>query len=201
MTSTTNAADVAIAWARAQIGKPYRLGAAGPDAFDCSGLIQQAYKAAGVQLPRTTYQMLTVGKTVTKDQLAPGDLVFPTAGHVQLYTGSGNIVEAPKAGDTVVERGMWGFMTARRVTDTPGSAIPVLNPVIDLTNKVVSSALNGAGDLLGVGDLATSVGQIAIRVVVVVAGLGLVVLGLARAVSPAVAAAAQPITQTLGAAA
>ena len=109
-------AAAAIAWARAQIGKPYKWGATGPDAFDCSGLVQQAYAHAGVNLPRTTYQMLLVGTRVARANLQPGDLVFPDPGHVQIYTGNGNVIESPHTGLDVREVKMWGFMTARRVT-------------------------------------------------------------------------------------
>jgi cell wall-associated NlpC family hydrolase len=109
------AGAAAIAWARAQIGKPYRWGATGPDAYDCSGLVQQAYAHAGINLPRTTAQMIFVGKRVSKADLVPGDLVFPDPGHVQIYTGGGNVIESPHTGLKVREVKMWGFMTARRV--------------------------------------------------------------------------------------
>lgn len=114
-------AAAVLAWARAQIGKPYKLGATGPDAFDCSGLVQQAYlNGAGIKLPRTTQFMIGVGQKVTRDQLAIGDLVFPDAGHVQLYSGGGNVVEAPRPGKMVREVQMWGFLTARRVITPSG---------------------------------------------------------------------------------
>jgi cell wall-associated NlpC family hydrolase len=117
--SGTGGADGVLAWARQQIGKPYRWGATGPDAFDCSGLVQQAYvNGAGVKLPRTTQFMIGVGQKVAKSDLQLGDLVFPDAGHVQLYSGPGTIIEAPAAGEQVREVKMWGFMTARRVLGT-----------------------------------------------------------------------------------
>jgi cell wall-associated NlpC family hydrolase len=108
-------AAVAIAFARAQIGKPYVFGATGPNSYDCSGLIQAAYKAAGVGLPRTTYQQILIGKNISQSDLIPGDLIFPDAGHVQLYSGNGNIIEAPESGQNVKERKIWGFWRARRV--------------------------------------------------------------------------------------
>lgn len=110
-------AATAIAFARAQIGKPYVWGATGPNAYDCSGLVQAAWKAAGYNLTRTTYTMLVQPglSKVSKDELIPGDLVFPDAGHVQIYTGNGMVVEAPRTGLNVREVAMWGFMTARRI--------------------------------------------------------------------------------------
>jgi cell wall-associated NlpC family hydrolase len=114
-TSTGGAAATAVAYARAQIGKPYQWGATGPNSFDCSGLIQAAYKAAGISLTRTTYTQILQGSPVAKADLALGDLVFPDPSHVQIYSGNGNIVEAPHTGSNVREVAMWGFMAARRI--------------------------------------------------------------------------------------
>lgn len=111
-------ADAAVAFARAQIGKPYGWGATGPNAYDCSGLVQAAWKAGGVSLPRTTAQMIFSGRAVAKADLIPGDLVFPDAGHVQIYSNNGNVIEAPHTGTVIRECKMWGFMAARRVGDS-----------------------------------------------------------------------------------
>ena len=115
-------ADEAIAYAESKIGDPYVWGATGPNSFDCSGLVQQAYAAAGVALGRTTYQQVLEGSPVTQGDLEPGDLVFPDAGHVQLYVGNGEVIEAPYTGADVREVPMWGFWEARRVA-TPGTAV------------------------------------------------------------------------------
>lgn len=111
----SGAAAGALAFARAQIGKPYKWGATGPDSFDCSGLTSSAYKSVGISIGRTTTQQVLAGKAVAKADLRPGDLVFPHPGHVQMYSGNGNIVEAPHTGEDVMERAMWGFWTARRI--------------------------------------------------------------------------------------
>lgn len=108
------AGATAVAFARAQIGKPYRWGATGPASFDCSGLALKAWEAAGVKLPRTSYQMLTIGSAVRKEALQLGDLVWPDLGHVQVYSGGGMVVEAPHTGAVVREVAMYGFFTARR---------------------------------------------------------------------------------------
>ncbi|MFF3427356.1 NlpC/P60 family protein [Streptomyces sp. NPDC002602] len=93
----------AIAFAHGAIGKPYVWGATGPGSFDCSGLTQAAWRAAGVSLPRTTYTQINAGRRVSRDQLAPGDLVFFYSGvtHVGLYIGNGQMIHAPRPGSTV----------------------------------------------------------------------------------------------------
>ncbi|MFD4174082.1 MULTISPECIES: C40 family peptidase [Streptomyces] len=93
----------AIAFAHGAIGKPYVWGATGPDAFDCSGLTQAAWKAAGVSLPRTTYTQINAGTRIPRSRLAPGDLVFFYSGisHVGLYIGGGQMIHAPRPGAPV----------------------------------------------------------------------------------------------------
>jgi cell wall-associated NlpC family hydrolase len=110
------AAQSAIRFALAQVGKPYKWGATGPNAYDCSGLVCAAFKSGGVTLPRTTYLQASVGKRVSKADLMPGDLVFPDPGHVQIYLGNGRVVESPHTGAFVRVVNMWGFWTARRIT-------------------------------------------------------------------------------------
>ncbi|WP_340558723.1 C40 family peptidase [Streptomyces sp. GSL17-111] len=93
----------ALAFARNAIGTPYGWGATGPDAYDCSGLTQAAWRAAGVSLPRTTYTQVDAGRRVSRAELAPGDLVFFYQGlsHVGLYIGGGQMIHAPRTGSTV----------------------------------------------------------------------------------------------------
>ncbi|WP_328300378.1 NlpC/P60 family protein [Streptomyces sp. NBC_00435] len=93
----------AVAFAYGAIGKPYVWGATGPGSFDCSGLTQAAWRAAGVSLPRTTYTQINAGRRVSRDQLAPGDLVFFYSGvsHVGMYIGNGQMIHAPRPGSTV----------------------------------------------------------------------------------------------------
>lgn len=97
-TGGSHAGNAAVAYARKQLGKPYKWGAEGPDAFDCSGLTMRAWGAAGVSIPRTTTFQHTIGKNVKGGPYAPGDLIFPTPGHVQLYAGGGQVIEAPRTG-------------------------------------------------------------------------------------------------------
>ncbi|MEU7579571.1 NlpC/P60 family protein [Streptomyces sp. NPDC041068] len=87
----------AVSYAYKAIGSPYVWGATGPNAFDCSGLTQAAYRSAGVSLPRTTYAQIGAGERVSRSELRPGDLVFFYSGisHVGLYVGNGQMIHAP----------------------------------------------------------------------------------------------------------
>ena len=98
MQASSKAASI-VALAKEQVGKPYVWAAAGPDKFDCSGLVQYVYQhAAGINLPRTTYDQVKVGQTVPLNQLQAGDLVFwgsETAPyHVAIYIGNNQYVNA-----------------------------------------------------------------------------------------------------------
>ncbi|POX54613.1 NlpC/P60 family protein [Streptomyces sp. Ru72] len=99
----------ALAFARAQIGKPYVWGATGPGSYDCSGLTQAAWKAAGVSLPRTTYDQVNAGTTVPLTDAQPGDLIFfyDDISHVGLYIGNGMMIHAPKPGAYVREESVY----------------------------------------------------------------------------------------------
>lgn len=117
----------AIAWARAQIGKPYAWGATGPGSFDCSGLVMMAWRHVGVTLPRTSQQQWAEGHQVAHPR--PGDLVFfagapepgapPGPGHVGLVTGRHKMIEAYSPGFPV-RRAPFGVPWA-----APGDTDPV----------------------------------------------------------------------------
>ena len=115
----TSAAQKAVDTAMAQRGKPYKWGAAGPNAFDCSGLTQFAYKAAGIELPHSSKMQATKGRAVSKADLKPGDLVFSYSpiSHVSMYIGNGQMVYAPTAGQVVKVGSVnsMPFTSARRV--------------------------------------------------------------------------------------
>ncbi|GAA2510853.1 C40 family peptidase [Streptomyces longisporus] len=102
-------AEKALAFARAQIGKPYVWGATGPESYDCSGLTQAAWKAAGVSLPRTTYDQVNAGTTVSLTDAQPGDLIFfyDDISHVGVYIGNGMMIHAPKPGAYVREESIY----------------------------------------------------------------------------------------------
>jgi peptidoglycan DL-endopeptidase CwlO len=96
-------ATKAVAFAEAQIGKPYEYGAAGPASFDCSGLTMKAWSAAGIALSHYTGAQWREGQHVSRAQLQPGDLVFfgTDVHHVGIYIGSGKMIEAPHTGAKV----------------------------------------------------------------------------------------------------
>ena len=114
----TRAARIAVSYAEHQLGKPYVYGATGPGAYDCSGLVMEAWAAAGVAIPRTSEQQWASLPHVGRPQ--PGDLVFYTGssidsppGHVTMYVGGGRMAEAYGTGVpiriTAVRAGAWGY--------------------------------------------------------------------------------------------
>lgn len=111
---TTAQAVLAVAFARDQLGDPYVWGATGPNAWDCSGLTQAAWRAAGITLPRTSREQYRAGRHIPVDQAQPGDLLFwstdgSPAGvhHVALALGDGRVLHAPETGKTVEIRPRW----------------------------------------------------------------------------------------------
>ena len=102
----TGPGPAALRVAETRIGSPYRYGGAGPDVFDCSGLVSYAYSSVGIRLPRTAAQQYSAVKPVPRDDLEPGDLVFfrvdgKAVGHVGIYAGDGRFVDAPQTGGRV----------------------------------------------------------------------------------------------------
>ena len=96
---TSSQADKAVAFAYAQLGKPYQWGATGPSSFDCSGLAQAAWAAAGVAIPRDTYEQWAALPHISSSALQPGDLLYyDGVGHVAIYVGDGYIIDAPQTG-------------------------------------------------------------------------------------------------------
>jgi cell wall-associated NlpC family hydrolase len=94
---------IALAFAKRQLGDSYGYGGTGPNRWDCSGLTQGAYKAAGVKLPHSAKGQFKYGRKVTKSQLKPGDLVFfySPIRHVSLYAGGGKVIHASRPGKPV----------------------------------------------------------------------------------------------------
>jgi cell wall-associated NlpC family hydrolase len=107
--AASSAAVAAIAFALRQVGKPYLWGAAGPNAYDCSGLVFAAYATAGVRIARTTFGWRQDGPQVPLSQIQPGDLLFSAGsdgtpanpGHVVMYLGGGQVIQAPRTGEDV----------------------------------------------------------------------------------------------------
>ena len=106
-----------ITLAKKQLGKKYVWAKSGPSSFDCSGFTSYVFRnAAGVSLPRTTYEQINVGTPVAYSDLQPGDLVFPHTGHVGIYVGNGQMIHAPSTGDVIKVSSVYKFYTARRVS-------------------------------------------------------------------------------------
>jgi len=93
----------ALRWALTRIGDPYVWGGAGPNDFDCSGLVMWAYAQVGIHLDHYTGDQWNEGEHISRSQLQPGDLVFffPDISHVGLYVGNGLMVDAPTFGQPV----------------------------------------------------------------------------------------------------
>ena len=92
-------AEQAVAFAYAQLGKPYQWGATGPGSYDCSGLAQAAWAAAGVTIPRDTYEQWAALPHIASSAIQPGDLLYYDGiGHVAVYVGDGYIIDAPQTG-------------------------------------------------------------------------------------------------------
>lgn len=115
-TTVSATGNAIVDYAYQFLGCPYVYGASGPSTFDCSGFVQYVFKnAAGVSLPRTTFDQINVGVPVSYNDLQPGDLVFPHTGHVGIYVGGGQMIHAPSTGDVVKVSSVYKFYTARRV--------------------------------------------------------------------------------------
>ena len=116
----SGSARAAVNTALAQVGKPYVWGASGPNSFDCSGLMQYAWAAAGVALPHSSSAQSGMGTPVSRSQLQPGDLVFfySPVSHVGMYIGNGQMVHAATSGtpvQVVSLDSMPDYNSARRV--------------------------------------------------------------------------------------
>jgi len=100
----SSAARQAVAYAKAQLGKPYVWSTEGPNSFDCSGLTMMAWRSAGVSIPRVSRDQYTIGRHISSQaDLEPGDLVFfgSPIHHVAMYVGNGMMIEAPYTGQVV----------------------------------------------------------------------------------------------------
>jgi cell wall-associated NlpC family hydrolase len=107
--ASTGSVATAVTFTEAQVGKPYCWGGQGPGCFDCSGLVFAAYAAAGIHIARTTFQWQQDGPQIPLSQIQPGDLLFSAGsdgtpaspGHVVMYLGGGQVIQAPQTGQDV----------------------------------------------------------------------------------------------------
>jgi cell wall-associated NlpC family hydrolase len=114
--TTSTQGGKAVAFAYAQLGKPYQWGATGPGSYDCSGLAQAAWAAAGLSIPRTTYAQWAALPHISTSALEPGDLLyFDGIGHVAIYVGGGDIIDAPQTGMDVQKIPLSGWYKSELV--------------------------------------------------------------------------------------
>ncbi|MFE5910401.1 C40 family peptidase [Streptomyces wedmorensis] len=118
----SGSAAAIVAFARAQVGDAYVTGGTGPNSWDCSGLVQAAYRQAGIDLPRISYQQSSMGTSVSLSNLQPGDILYwgsrSGSYHVAIYVGGGKYVGAQNSSTGVVERSLdW---------DMPSGAVRIL---------------------------------------------------------------------------
>ncbi|MDN3295564.1 C40 family peptidase [Streptomyces ficellus] len=118
----TGSAAAIVDFARAQVGDAYVMGSTGPNSWDCSGLVQAAYRQAGIELPRVSGDQSSRGTSVSLDDLQPGDILYwgsrSDSYHVAIYVGGGNYVGAQNPSTGVVERSL--------DYDMPSGAVRVL---------------------------------------------------------------------------
>ncbi|MFD3974800.1 C40 family peptidase [Streptomyces cyaneofuscatus] len=120
--NATGSAAAIVAFAKAQVGDAYIGGGTGPNAWDCSGLVQAAYRTVGIDLPRVSQSQSTAGTQVSLDNLQPGDILYwggaGSAYHVAIYVGGGEFVGAQNSSTGTVQRSM--------DYDRPSGAVRVL---------------------------------------------------------------------------
>jgi cell wall-associated NlpC family hydrolase len=113
---TSSQGEKVVAFAYAQLGKPYVWGATGPNSYDCSGLAQAAWASAGVSIPRTTYEQWAALPHISTSALEPGDLLYMDGiGHVVIYVGGGQIIDAPQTGRDVEKVPLAGWYASSLV--------------------------------------------------------------------------------------
>jgi len=124
--AVSTVASRAVSYALAQVGKPYVYGGTGPYSFDCSGLTQAAWRAAGVSIPRISQDQWHGLTHVSVSEVLPGDIVvyYGGASHVALYIGGGRVVEAPRPGLSVRTAAMDSQPVLGVVRPTGGGSVP-----------------------------------------------------------------------------
>lgn len=142
---------------------PYVYGGTTMSGFDCSGLTRYLWGKAGVNIPRTSEEQATVGQAVTRDQLQPGDLIFSqwpgddaSPGHVAIYAGSGQLIEAPHTGEDVHQIAL----DSSYESHVTGYRRPSGGSLFSTLGTVLSSPLTAAADATGTQGLFALPGEI-----------------------------------------
>jgi len=130
--ATTYKADKAVSFAKAQVGDDYRYGGTGPNSWDCSGLTQAAWKAAGISIPRTSQAQWKSLPHVSLNSLKPGDLIvfYSGASHIGIYIGNGKFVHAPNSSRDVSIDSFSGYYRSHAIGAVrPTPYVPTTKPV------------------------------------------------------------------------
>jgi hypothetical protein len=171
-----------VARARREIGDRYVWGAEGPNAFDCSGLVQYVFNSFGIRPPRVAADQARYGQAVTRAQLQPGDLIFfnydgGKIDHVGIYSGDGKMIHAPNSNERVKESTIgWSSVAAMRrfpgvergpaTSEEPGGRGPLgINlpniPGVPDPDSIVGVMKGIAEEIKGIGAGIASVGKVA----------------------------------------
>jgi hypothetical protein len=179
-------ADRIVSYAREQLGDPYVWGAEGPNGFDCSGLVYAAYKAAGLNVSRTTAANLgKQGTAVPLSQARPGDVAYfdnpGTTDHVAIVSGNGRMIEAPTFGTPVREVPLRTPTSIRRMPGVEGAASAASSSPAGASASGSAETDGGGGLLGGVFDVfdgwQNSLQNIALKITAGAAVVALVVVG------------------------
>jgi hypothetical protein len=171
-----------LAYAEAQLGQPYLWGGEGAGGFDCSGLTQAAYKAAGVALPRTAQQQYAAVTHVGTP--AVGDLVFygtsaSDVEHVGIYLGNGKMLDAPHTGAKVRIENVWsGVLGYGRPLAGASNVDPALASVASAGGAQTVAAGSAAAQTVDLkGTVTSGLTRLTVEAVIVLGGVALVCLG------------------------
>ncbi len=148
----------ALTCALAQVGKPYVWGAPGPESFDCSSLMQFAYRSIGLEIGRTTYDQAGNLQRVPPANLRPGDMIQPNSGHVVMWVGGGQILHAPQSGDVVRVQPLYFPLETAVCLQAPGATfsgtLPApydLQRALSASNATVGTVTGGLNGTTGSG--------------------------------------------------
>jgi|ERR1700761_245900 len=174
-------AAMTIAWAESKRGAPYQWGAAGPNAFDCSGLVYWSYQQAGYPAGPTrwtTATIATMGQQIPNGSEQPGDLVMPTSGHVGICVGNGYIINAPENGIPVREDKYTTIYQVRRLVTPITAAEAQQAAALGVAGNITSGVGAGIqGGLTGIGQVGVDTGQalVSSSIIKTLAAIGTVV--------------------------
>ena len=149
----------ALSCALAQVGKPYVWGATGPASFDCSGLMQFAYRSIGLEIGRNTTAQAGRCERIPASNLKPGDMIQPHSEHTVMYVGAGQVVHAPQPGDIVRVSPIWFDLNSATCLHVPGAEFGGTLPAPFSIAKAVSTSNAVAGTSTGGVNGTTTTGQ------------------------------------------